>query len=201
MMNQFSLFETLTFERPIKAYFSVDRNDFLRAIRQIRKGLQYHRNSKFTLQIELYVFEQRVLLRIFEQEYWLEAETSNFCYVQCYYQDLFEAVRNESAKQIKVCFNPKRMTVNNASITALKIDFEIVSKEIPLSTTFPDRREYNSYEPTKEKHLISKDGTQGYLFDTVQKDVRYVTAALKKYNIPRGEIEQFIYSYLTLPKR
>jgi hypothetical protein len=198
MKQQYSLFESLVFDTPINAFFAVEKKVFLNALRQVRKAIQFGRSTNYTLELELLVFDGRILLRLMDNEYWIDTPTSKTCSVRCYYHDLLEAVKHETESSLEICFTNKRMTVNKSCITMLNIDFNIDAHELPLGNTFPNRINYNSYEPSHEKHFFNNARTKGFLSETIQKDIRLVTAALKKYDIPRSEIEHFVHSYLTL---
>jgi hypothetical protein len=53
---------------------------------------------------------------------------------------------------------------------------------------------------TPEKHFFTHDLKKGFYSEIAEKDIKFIRAALKKYDFPKSDIEKFIYFSIKFPK-
>ena len=92
-MKQINLFEPVETKEIYLASFCLDRKELLNGLRSIKRSMQVAYRDSFLLQFELFVLENSIHLRLFENEYWIETPTSGTCRTTLYYRDVMDAVR------------------------------------------------------------------------------------------------------------
>jgi len=187
-------------EMPVLASFSIERRDFIDALRSIKRPVHLSRKDMYQLKFELFVMEDKMLLRLYENEFWLDLKTNGTCRTTLFYKDVMDTLTISKEFWIDVAVKPKIIGLNQVHLTSPTEPLDPNQKELPVSAISAPIHTHDSFAATPDKDLFTNDLQKGFYSETVQKDVRYVRAALKKYDISKKEIEQFIYSYLKFPK-
>ena len=204
-MKQTSLFEepNATHElktQPVLASFSIERSEFIEALRAIKRPVHLSRKDAYMLKFDLYVIENKVLFRLYENEFWFDTKTNGTCSTSLYYKDVFDALKISKEFWIDVNIKQKTIGLNHVNLTSPTEALDPAVKEIPISILSAPIHPYDHQAVTPDKHFFTHDLKKGFYSETVEKDIKYVRAALKKYDIPKSDIEKFIYSYLKFQK-
>jgi hypothetical protein len=204
-MKQIDLFEEPDHNAPrehqaIVASFSIERRDLIEALRAIKRPLHVTRKDLYNLQFELFVMDQKVLVRLYENEYWINTKTKGTCRTVLFFKDVLDTLVISKEFWIDVEIKSKTIGLNQVNLTSPTEPLDPKTKEIPLSSIVPPIHSSDTFAVTPDKQFFTHDLQKGFYFETIQKDITFVRAALKKYGIPKKEIEKFIYSYLKSPK-
>jgi hypothetical protein len=204
-MKQTSLFEESKSMQEIKmqpvlASFAIERREFIEALRTIKRPVHLSRKDTYTLKFDLFVIENKILFRLYENECWLDIKTNGTCSTSLFYKDVFDALKISKEFWIDVNIKQKTIGLNQVNLTSPTEALDPTVKEIPISVISAPIHPYDHQAVTPDKHFFTQDLKKGFYSETVEKDIKYVRAALKKYDIPKSDIEKFIYSYLKFPK-
>jgi hypothetical protein len=183
-------------EMSVLASFSIERRAFIEALKAVKRPIHLSRKDMYQLKFELFVMENKVLIRLYENEYWLDLKTKGTCRTSLFYKDVMDTLTISKEFWIDVTVKQKTIGLNQVNLTSPTESFDPDKREIPLSAISAPTHSHDSFAVTPEKDFFTKDLQKGFCRETVEKDVRYVRAALKKYSIPKKDIELFIYSYL-----
>ena len=204
-MKQINLFEEpnsmqLPKEEPELASFSIERSDFIDALRSIKRPIHLSRKDMFLLKFDLFVMDNKLLLQLYENEYWVDLTTKGTCRTSLFYKDVMDTLTISKEFWIDVTVKQKTIGLNQVNLTSPTEALDPDKREIPLSAISSPIHSHDNFAVTPDKDFYTLDLQKGFYSETVDKDVKYVRAALKKYNIPKTDIQQFIYSYLKFPK-
>lgn len=204
-MKQIDLFEEPDREAPLEhqaviASFSIERRNLIEALRSIKRPLLLTRKDLYTLQFELLVMENKLLLRLYENEYWINTKTKGTCRTVLFFKDVLDTLVISKEFWIDVEIKSKTIGLNQVNLTSPTEPLDPKTKEIPLSSIAPPIHSSDTFAVTPDKQFFTLDLQKGFYSETIKKDITFVRAALKKYEIPKNDIEQFIYSYIKSPK-
>lgn len=183
-------------EQPVSASFTVNRRELMYGLKMIKRPVKIARMDVFSLKFELFVMEDEIILRLYENQYHIPVETSGTCSTELYYHDVMEALKSYKDQDIEIAIRAKTISINKILLTSSTQSLSKRKTELPISVLKNLSKTVDNFTPDPDKNLFTLDKQKGFYFATVDEDVNRVKATLQKYNIPTEEIWKFVNSYL-----
>lgn len=183
-------------EQPVIASFTVNRHELMHGLKMIKRPVKIARMDVFSLKFELFVMENEIILRLYENQYHIPVETSGTCSTELFYHDVMEALKSYTDQDIEIAIRAKTISINKILLNSSTQSLSKRKKELPISVLKNLSKTVDNYTPDPDKDLFTLDKQKGFYFATVDEDVSRVKAILQKYDIPKEDILKFVCSYL-----
>lgn len=183
-------------EQPVAASFKVNRRELMYGLKMIKRPVKIARMDVYSLKFELFVMEDEIILRLYENQYHIPVETSGTCSTELYYHDVMEALKSYSDRDIEIAIRAKTITINKILLNSSTQSLTKRKKELPISVLKNLSKTIDNYTPDPDKEIFTPDKEKGFYYRTVDEDVNRVKAILQKYDIPKEDILKFVNSYL-----
>lgn len=201
-MKQTSIFDEPVSFHPAVAIFAIERRRLLEGLRNIKSAVTISRKDRFQLQFELFVLENKVIFRLYENEFHVDAKVKGSpCRTLLYYADVYDTLKNSKEFWVDVTLREKTIGLNQVNLTSPTELLDPTLKEIPLQLLATPSDPLTNFSPTPDKQIFTHDLSKGFYPETLEKDIRLVYTALKKYNISKKEISSFIHHALKFQKQ
>ncbi len=182
--------------------FKLRKKDLQQALKQLRTMIKTRKYNVYVQAVFL-IEPGRLTICLSGMETYCRIENEGIGMFEMYFMDFFEAIENDIApmfddlnfilEKTTIQFGKRKMSVLKTEFDSDKVK-EIV--EAPLGTLNYDvNEEYKFYQTFHSKvYCLKKDINKHINLSDIEKDIDMTTKFLKKYQIDRHEISEFIYA-------
>ncbi len=181
--------------------FTLKKKDLQQTLKQLRTMIKTRKYNVYVQAVFL-IEPGRLTICLSGMETYCRIENEGIGMFEMYFMDFFEAIENDiepSCNELNFILDKTTIQFGNRKMSVLETEFDTdkVMKivEAPLGTLNYDVNEDKKFYPTffSKVYCLKKDINTHLNQSDIEKDLDMFAKFLKKYQISRPEISNFIY--------